>query len=251
MYNQEIFDQSLSELKAIADWLERMETSGIIKPLTVLIGGWAVYSYNPWYGSIDIDLITNSEIKNKMMWHLIEKRQYISDHSVPPTTVYKEVTIGEDKQKIRLDFGSRAGLNPFEGVKKNPLSFDTLDEHTAPWDMGDGSRIRVPHRSALLLYKLKAAWDRSYRIKLGRDPDGWNAFKLEKDYCDILALMDPGRYSDDLDYAFLAEELGNRDFLRDEIQNLPDKAVPIKRYGNIGQPDVKSICETLLMLTKK
>lgn len=250
MYNLEIFDQSLSELRAIADWLERTEKSGIIKPLTVLIGGWAVYSYNPWYGSIDIDLVTNSEIKNKLMWYLIENRQYISDHSEPPTTVYKEVAIGEDKQKIRLDFGSRAGLNPFEGVKKNPLSFDTLDEHTTTWDMGDESRIRVPDRSALLLYKLKAAWDRRYRIKLGRDTTGWDAFKLEKDYCDVLALMDPSRYPDDLDYAFLAEELGDRDFLKDEIKNLPGKTAPIKRYG-MNQPDVKSVCETLLMLTKK
>jgi hypothetical protein len=250
-YNQGIFNRSLSELKAIANWLERMETSGIIKPLTVLIGGWAVYSYNPWYGSIDIDLVSNSDIKKRLMWHLIEKRQYISDHTVPPTTVYKEVTIGETKQKIRLDFGSRAELNPFEGAKKNPLGFDTLDEHTSSWNMGDGARIRVPDRSALLLYKLKAAWDRGYRVRSGRDSSGLDEFKLEKDYCDILALIDPGQYSDDLDYAFIAEEFEGRDFLRDEIKNLPNKAVPIKRYGNMDRPDVESVCESLLLLTKK
>lgn len=250
-YNQqEIFNQSLIELKAIAEWLEEMEESGKIKPLTVLIGGWAVYSYNPWYGSIDIDLVTNSDIKNRLMWHLIEKRHYTSDHSPPPTTVYKEVAIGGNKQKIRLDFGSRVELNPFEGVKKNPLSFDTLDEHTSTWHMGDGFHIRRPDRSALLVYKLKAVWDRGYRVRWGRDT-GWDEYKLEKDYCDILALIDPSRYSDDLDYAFLAEELGTRDFLRDEIKNLCNKATPIKRYGNIGQPDIESICETLLMLTKK
>jgi len=33
-------------------------------PLTVLIGGWAVYCYNPWYGSVDIDLVTNSRAQN-------------------------------------------------------------------------------------------------------------------------------------------------------------------------------------------
>jgi hypothetical protein len=117
--------------------------------------------------------------------------------------------------------------------------------------MGNGAYIRVPDRSALFLYKLKAAYDRSYRIGHGRDPTGYDTFKLEKDYCDLLALLDPKRYYDDLDFAFLAEELDGRDFLRDEIMRLPDKAVPIRRYGNMRQSEVKSVCDSLLMLTKK
>jgi hypothetical protein len=136
-YNQAIFNQSLSELKAIADWLEWMEKSGKIKPLTVLIGGWAVYSYNPWYGSIDIDLVTNSKIKNRLMRQLLQDRYYRSDHSVPPTTVYKEVKIGEDIQKIRLDFGSRAKLNPFEGVQKKPLT-NRAESERSPHPLGWG-----------------------------------------------------------------------------------------------------------------
>jgi len=60
----------------IEDWLKANEDNNKIKPVTVLIGGWAVYSYNPWYGSIDIDLVTNSSIKNDLMCYLIEKQQY-------------------------------------------------------------------------------------------------------------------------------------------------------------------------------
>lgn len=57
----------MDELKAVGGWLDESEKSGKIKPLTVLIGGWAVYSYNPWYQSIDIDLVTNKDIKESLM----------------------------------------------------------------------------------------------------------------------------------------------------------------------------------------
>ncbi|MEA2076000.1 MAG: hypothetical protein U9O85_09800 [Euryarchaeota archaeon] len=61
--SQRIIDQSLEELKHIMQWVRlRGETDE--KPVTVLIGGWAVDAYNPWYGSIDIDLVTNHTTKS-------------------------------------------------------------------------------------------------------------------------------------------------------------------------------------------
>jgi hypothetical protein len=47
-----LFSASLQELEHIARYTDSREET----PRTVLIGGWAVQSYNPWYGSIDIDL---------------------------------------------------------------------------------------------------------------------------------------------------------------------------------------------------
>ena len=52
--------------------------------------------------------------------------------------------------------------------------------------------MHVPKRTILLFLKLKAAWDRTYRIEnsTSADPE-WDRSKLIKDYADILALLDP------------------------------------------------------------
>ena len=36
----------------------------------VLIGGWAVHAYNPWFGSLDIDLISNSKVTGSLKYFL-------------------------------------------------------------------------------------------------------------------------------------------------------------------------------------
>lgn len=51
--------ESFAELKTVLKWLEE-KGENPEEPTTVLIGGWVVYSYNPYFGSIDIDLITNT-----------------------------------------------------------------------------------------------------------------------------------------------------------------------------------------------
>jgi hypothetical protein len=43
-----IIESSLNELQEIARYLQAREDPKA--PVTVLIGGWAVHSYNPWYG---------------------------------------------------------------------------------------------------------------------------------------------------------------------------------------------------------
>ncbi|MGA9141246.1 MAG: hypothetical protein WBZ29_13550 [Methanocella sp.] len=248
---QEIFRRSLDELRAIAAWLDSQEQSRKIGPVTVLIGGWAVYAYNPWYGSIDIDLITNSDVKNRLMRHLTAARQYSRDAGEPPSTVVKYVKIGEITVEIRLDFISRSSNYPFEGTDKQ-LSFGSLDRHTILKEIGDGLSFRVPERSLLLIYKLKAISDRSYRLKSGRStfPER-ETDKLEKDYCDVLALIDRKQYRDDLDIGLLAEEMSRYDFLQSIIKELPDNARAIDRYKRLKQDEAASVCEDLLLLIKK
>jgi hypothetical protein len=57
-----VIDASRGELIEIFRWVQ-VRGEDARYPLTILIGGWAVYSYNPWYGSVDIDLITNSRTR--------------------------------------------------------------------------------------------------------------------------------------------------------------------------------------------
>ena len=68
--DQRIAAESLEELRFIFNWVrERVESAE--NPVTVIVGGWAVYAYNPWIGSIDIDLVTNGDTKDRLMRFLI------------------------------------------------------------------------------------------------------------------------------------------------------------------------------------
>jgi hypothetical protein len=248
---QGIFRRSLEELHAIVAWTTAMEQAGKIRPVTVLIGGWAVYAYNPWYASIDIDLITNSEVKNDLMRHLIAVRQFSRDASDPPSTVVKYVKTDGGPGEIRLDFVSRTKSYPFEGIN-DTLDFRTLEDHTVLKKIGEGLSFRVPERSLLLIYKLKAVSDRSYRIRAQRSnfPER-EASKLFKDYCDVLALIDRKQYNDDLDIRIMAEALARYDFLVEILQRLPDKGDAIGWYRRMSPDEVASVCRDLLTLTKK
>lgn len=71
---QRIIELSLVELNEIIQYLQ--EKYADTEPKAVLIGGWAVDSYNSWFGSIDIDLVTNSRTRKGIMHHLREKRGF-------------------------------------------------------------------------------------------------------------------------------------------------------------------------------
>ncbi|MCW6169323.1 MAG: hypothetical protein LVQ96_04385 [Thermoplasmatales archaeon] len=49
---------------------------------TVLVGGWAVHSFNPWKYSLDIDLLATDRFKGSLKNHLYTMRGY-STEKVP------------------------------------------------------------------------------------------------------------------------------------------------------------------------
>ena len=128
-----VIDASREELIEIFRWVQaRGEDER--DPLTVLIGGWAVYCYNPWYGSVDIDLITNSRARHHLMKYLRDERRFTHRrHPLIPNTVAKHSPEGE----ILIDFGSREDICRFEGrTEECPFS--------ARWSYrssGDSSRF--------------------------------------------------------------------------------------------------------------
>jgi hypothetical protein len=73
--NLKIIEYSLRELEIILDWIREKEKDRDA-PATVLIGGWAVDAYSPWYGSIDIDLVTNRRTRDTLMNYLRKERGY-------------------------------------------------------------------------------------------------------------------------------------------------------------------------------
>jgi hypothetical protein len=61
------------------------------------------------------------------------------------------------------------GLDPFMG-RSERLNLKALDGRTDLRKVG-GRDVPVPERSFLLLMKLKAAWDRAWRLDNNQSPD--------------------------------------------------------------------------------
>ncbi len=182
-----IIAASLDELRYISYLVDKYEDHA--RPRTVLIGGWAVHSYNAWYGSIDIDLITDTRGKKRMLDRLVGERGFVRQRGPDDQrSIMKEVA---PCRKVILDLGRRDVPDPFEGGAGS-IDYNMLDGQTVWREVASGAELPMPDRTLLLLFKLKASWDRRYRLVNGTsyDPE-WERGKLVKDRGDIISLLDP------------------------------------------------------------
>lgn len=229
--SRSVIDASLAELAEIFHWVyERESPEG---PVTVLIGGWAVYCYNPWYGSIDIDLVTNAGTRQHLMRHLERARGFIKRRNPPfRNCVVKLIPPGGE---IIIDFIPRNHSNYFEGTNVScPMKL--LDGRTVRKEISPGFFVTVPERSLLLLLKLKAAHDRTYRIQVQTpDNEDWERGKLRKDQADILSLVDPGNGGMDLDVMFLGEMIRKYEFLVEVLTIISDDRDALQMYGGMDR----------------
>jgi hypothetical protein len=223
--SQTIKDASLEEVKEIFRWVQAkgVKESG---PHIVLIGGWAVYTYNQWYGSFDIDLVTNSKIRHSLKYHLVRQRGFEYLNGPLATTIAKKI----DGQKIVIDFMPREETYKFEG-RTAECPFTLLDKRTESRDIVSGFPVIVPEQTLLMIYKLKAAWDRSYRIEHQCSTDiEWETVKLHKDRADILSLIDRSIRGTAIDLQYLGERLHEYTFLVETLQKIPDDIDAVKSY---------------------
>ncbi len=243
-----IISESLDILEIISQWLQRHETQGS-QYLPVLIGGWAVHAYNPWFGSLDIDLITSSRIRQSLK-HYLKKEHSFSDYRLPYATTGSTVKkISSEGQPIIIDFGTYESNQQFEGTDKI-LSFEILIENSEIRQIGNIS-FRIPNRSVLLILKLKASWDRHYRISHNISHDNeWEQGKLLKDYGDILALIDPHMGGQEIRFDILGEFLSEYSFLKDCLLRLMNTNNPFTFYNRISYQDGRKVIQTLLEMTE-
>jgi hypothetical protein len=259
-----VIDASREELIAIFQWVHT-KGEDPEKPVTVLIGGWAVHNYNPWYGSIDIDIITNKRTRQHLMKFLRDERGFIlKRHPMIPNTVVKNTRAGE----IRIDFGSREDICRFEGREEN-CPFSLLDGQTTtgtivvptnglPFNRSGFNRggfgsfpIVVPARTLLLLFKLKAAWDRSHRLQNGTSSDPeWEQGKVRKDRADILSLLDPAAGGTDIDIQYLGLQIREYPFLIDVLEDIPLDSDAVGMYRRLSPMQVREVIDRLLSLVR-
>lgn len=240
----EIIEASFAELQKIVSWINNHDADLALQNV-VLIGGWAVDVYNPYFGSVDIDLVTDNNTRQLLMDHLRTNEGYTPQIHYPSDTVKKETSHGD----IILDFIPRGTQYPFEGHPEVPFTLDILTGNTVFRNVRGGARIQVPNRSMLVLLKLKAAWDRSYRIRhLTSNDIRWEGAKMIKDYADVLALIDPDRGGREIDLEILGVQISHIGFLKENILQIPVIDAVKERYQRMTQKDIRRICEDFVSI---
>jgi hypothetical protein len=111
--------------------------------------------------------------------------------------------------------------------------------------------VIVPERTLLMIFKLKASWDRSFRIQNGTSIDEeWERGKLCKDRADILALLDPAAGGTETDISYLGERLNEYSFLGEMLREILNDKDAINMYRRMNQTEAKELIERLLLLAR-
>jgi hypothetical protein len=240
----EIIEASAAELRKIVFWMNASGPGSEFQDI-VLIGGWAVDAYNPYFGSVDIDLVTDNRSREALIGYLMAHEGYTQKVQYPVSTVEKLTAHGE----IILDFIPRENPYRYEGHGDIPFTFGILTGNTVFKNVRGGAGIRVPNRSVLLLLKMKAAWDRTYRILHQTSADvRWEGTKKIKDCADILALIDPRHGGREVDLEIIGREIARAGFLREIIVQIPDLDAVRDRYTRMDRLEIRRVCDDFVSL---
>ncbi len=237
---------SFSELRHILRWLdERGDPEA--PPRAILVGGWAVHAYNPYLGSYDIDLVTDSRTRKSLMHFLTSDRGFQKE--MDPFSGRKGVVLETARGRpIMIDFAYMSREDPFEGTGDS-LPMQLVVDHSAVEDMG-GWRVPLPSRTMLLVLKLKAAWDRRWRLERGRSRNPrLEEEKLAKDGADIMAIVDSFEGAEVVEVGLLGEALERYPYLRDVLGRIGDDPREVMTYDRDPAPARERIGRMLVQAT--
>ncbi len=172
----DVYEKSLETLKKI------IENQRKVRFQIVLIGGWAVYSLNPYLKSKDIDLI----IRKKDFWRLrdfLEEIGFRQTVSLPLAKKGFAMLFDEDKIEIDVYDEKIGNFSVDQIFERKMLEVGRINRE----------KVHVVERNLLLTLKFLSAIER-----LG-------TAKGIKDHSDILALFD--RFYPDIDFEFLESNI--------------------------------------------
>ncbi|MHA1363067.1 MAG: hypothetical protein ACTSP1_11160 [Candidatus Freyarchaeota archaeon] len=164
-----LIEESYSELVSLLKWFSHFG------PIPTIIGGWAVYFYNSYFGSIDIDMVGFSH-QGRLM-ELIERYERTHGYEfIARNQLGLEVT----SRKPVVRSGRVIGYVEIDACTfgdPKPSSFHENPERQLPYSLTAERRYRrevklsqdaicyIPCKPLLLSYKIKALRDRAYDLK--------------------------------------------------------------------------------------
>lgn len=200
---------------------------------TVLVGGWAVYSYNPYLESIDIDLIVKDEEMAKAKAIAVDNCGWIPREELANGTFSRYVKLTENGKEILLDLLSPNFANIFHEDREKRLPYELcMDSSWSSRTYINNIVVNVPSKELLLLYKLKAYRDRVYRLgeRVAAEEEMRLQTKITKDLSDSISLIDPNYGALDLTKLHSLIDEFDLYFLAETVANIPSQNEAIQQY---------------------
>ena len=235
---------SLSELRKLSGWFRARHGLTI-----TLLGGWAVYSYNPYLGSFDIDCVGPADPFTLYLNLYMKENGYVLEPESPfgaaaelwKKPIYKGDTWIADISIDACDFEYR---NFFKEDPSKAIPYALCSQRQfLNYREIDGEYFWVPIKELLFLYKTKAARDRQYLMAHETLPSSYVELftgKIDKDHSDLIALLDP-KYGA-MDGSILGDLIRRYDlsFITETISNLPGQRSVVE-YALTRQIDATEI----------
>lgn len=224
---------------------------------TTVVGGWAVYAYNPYLESIDIDVVTPQNRISDAEVLLTEQCGWIPSTTDMPVwkRFSKRIPNAGPHDNAFFDLLSANLVNAFheDNRKRVPFHICLQEDHYTRRTINDDTNIDVPKKELLLLYKLKSFRDRSFdlRNKEIEEPERSRLrTKVTKDLSDTIALMDPD-YGP-LDLMSLKSLVDNQglQFLGTTVKALPFHIEAVEQYRGTPVVEVQSWVQEILSVFK-
>lgn len=242
-------EESYEELLNVLEWFSHFSF------IPTLIGGWAVFVYNSYFGSVDIDLVGPSLGGNFL--NTIERYERAHDYEeVRSAGLGIEVAYRkriEKKNKffgyIEIDactFEADTGSFHEDSSKKLPYKLCGDPQLVRSMNFDDKSVAYVPKKPLLFLYKLKAFRDRTYDLKargavMNVKKREWMRTKVEKDGADLIALLNPEPnqflVKEEFDFQLLKQLTEKQDlnFALESVKELLHRKKILERHASIKQ----------------
>ena len=235
-------------------------------PTPIVIGGWAVYLYNSYTGSVDIDLVGPSMggLFDATLESFERERGYQAIASDPlglGTSFRKPIIVsGEIYGYMEIDactFENDTRVFKENPQKELPYGLCSRKGMTTHVKLDSNCEALIPVKPLLFLYKLKALRDRQYDLRekeavIGFERAAWLRSKIVKDGSDLISLLDPGEYPHIVNQSFdnsVMREITNEfdlGFIMDSVESLPSMGESRLQYRNIDEESVKQMVKNIL-----
>jgi len=235
-------------------------------PTPILIGGWAVYLYNSYTGSVDIDLVGPSMggLFDATLESFERERGYqpVAYGPMGLETSFRRPIIESGELHGYMEIDACTYEHDTRSFKENPLKelpYELCSRKgmTTQVTLDRNCEALIPVKPLLFLYKIKALRDRQYDLRekeavLGYERAAWLRSKIVKDGSDLISLLDPGKYprivNQEFDTHVLKGIIDEFDlgFVKRSIEHLPLMSASRQQYRNVDEESVKQMVKHIL-----
>jgi hypothetical protein len=246
MYEKDLLERAHDEFVNFIMWMNEK-----IGHYPMIIGGWAVYSYNPYYGSKDIDVVFMGRgiFQRVINLYMAANGYTLKARGLFETVFEKDIKTKTGISSINIDACSKEDKNIFKEDTSKELPWNLAFKNAKTIELRKDTFYFVPKPSLLFLYKLKAMRDRTYDLREAGSLEQRRYLegKIFKDKADAIALLDTkNKHNVTKDEFYqLAEKHKVADIMKDALRIIYEDTEVMKFYG-VEASNIRAWLEKLL-----